>query len=69
MKDPVPPMVRTGRPATRPSPEVARVRSLYLHTLRVRLRDGTYFTPRRVDTALRRMFQAIRDDLPQDPID
>jgi hypothetical protein len=48
---------------------VARARELYIHTLRSRVRDGSYFTPRRVDTALRRMFQAIRDDLPQDPID
>ncbi len=69
MKDPVPPMIRTGRPAAAPSPEVARARGLYLQALRERVQDGSYFTPRRVDTALRRMLQAIRDDLPVDPID
>jgi hypothetical protein len=69
MKDPVPPTVRTGRARTPPSPEVERVKALYLQTLRTRVREGTYFTPRRVDLALKRMFQAIRDDLPQDPID
>jgi hypothetical protein len=69
MKDPVPPTVRNGRAAAPPSPEVERVKALYLRALRSRVREGTYFTPRRVDLALKRMFQAIRDDLPQDPID
>jgi hypothetical protein len=69
MKDPVPPTIRTGRARTPASPEVERVKSLYLESLRNRVRDGTYFTPHRVDMALKRMFQAIRDDLPQDPID
>jgi hypothetical protein len=69
MHDPVPPILRTGRAARGPSTEVARARSLYLRELRARVQDGTYFTPGRVDTAMKRLFQAIRDDLPEDPVD
>jgi len=69
MHDPVPPMLRKGRAAAGPSSEVARARSLYLRELRARIQEGTYFTPGRIDTAMQRLFQAVRDDLPQDPID
>lgn len=69
MSEPVPPMLRKGRAPRGPSSEVARVRSLYLEELRARVRDGTYFTRGRVDTAMKRLFQAVRDDLPQDPVD
>jgi hypothetical protein len=60
--------VRTGR-SPRPSAEVSRARILYLETLRERIRDGTYMTPERVDRALQRMLQAVRDDLPEDPVE
>jgi len=66
MNEPARLKVRTG-PATRRSAEVARARALYLRTLRQRVRDGSYFTPERVDRALARLLQAARDDLPQDP--
>jgi hypothetical protein len=69
MHDPVRPMLRPGRAAAGPSSEVARARSLYLRELRARIQDGTYFTPGRVDTAMKRLFQAVEDDLPQDPVD
>lgn len=69
MHDPVPPTLRKGRAAAAPSSEVARARSLYLRELRARVQDGTYFTPGRVDTAMKRLFRAVEDDLPQDPID
>ena len=69
MHDPVRPMVRTGRAAAAPSPEVARARSLYLRELRARIQAGTYFTPGRVDTAMKRLFQAVSDDLPEDPVE
>lgn len=68
MNDPVTPKVRTGRAAPR-SPEVARAKTLYLRALRDRVREGAYFTPRRVDLALRRMLQQVKDDLPVDPIE
>jgi hypothetical protein len=68
MSDPARLKVRTG-PAARPSSEVARARILYLASLRERIRDGTYLTRERVDRALQRMLQAVRDDLPSDPID
>jgi hypothetical protein len=64
MKIPVPPKVRTRR-APGPSPEVARVKALYLRALRARLRDGTYATEQRVRVALDRMVDALRDDLPE----
>ena len=67
MNDPVTPKVRTGR-ATGPSPEVARAKALYLRTLRSRLEDGSYMSPRRVDTALQRLLDAVREDLPEDPL-
>jgi len=69
MHDPVRPILRKVRAAAGPSTEVARARSLYLKELRARVQDGTYFTSGRVDTAMKRLFQAIEDDLPQDPID
>ena len=68
MSDPARLKVRTG-PTARPSSEVARARILYLASLRERIRDGTYLTRERVDRALQRMLQAVRDDLPSDPID
>ncbi len=69
MHDPVPPMIRKPRAAAPPSSEVARARSRYLRELRARVQAGTYLSSGRVDTAMKRLFQAIRDDLPQDPID
>ena len=42
------------------------MKALYLRALRARVRDGTYFTPARVDTALRRMLDAVREDMPDD---
>ena len=68
MNNPARLKVRTG-PAARPSAEVSRARILYLESLRARILDGTYMTPERVDRALQRMLQAVRDDLPEDPID
>ena len=68
MNEPARLRIRTG-PATRPSAEVARARTLYLRTLQERIRNGTYFTRDRIDRALDRMLQAVRDDLPEDPIE
>jgi hypothetical protein len=42
------------------------VKALYLRALRARIRDGTYFTPARIDTALRRMLDAVREDMPDE---
>ena len=69
MSDPVRPILRTGRAPAAPSSEVARARSLYLLELRARVQDGTYFTSGRVETAMKRLFQAVQDDLPEDPVD
>jgi len=69
MHDPVRPILRTGRAKAPPSSEVARARSLYLLELRARVQDGTYFTSGRVETAMKRLFQAVQDDLPEDPLD
>jgi hypothetical protein len=68
MNEPARLKVRTGSTA-RPSIEVAQARARYLQSLRERLRDGTYMTRARVDRALQRMLQAVRDDLPEDPIE
>lgn len=65
MKSPVPTKVRT-KPEAPPSPEVARAKALYLRALRRRVADGTYLTPRREDTALQRLLEAVREDLPDD---
>jgi hypothetical protein len=67
MNDPVTPKVRTGR-ATEPSQEVAHAKALYLKALKSRLQDGSYMSPRRVDTALQRLLDAVREDLPEDPL-
>ena len=69
MSEPVPPMIRRQRAAASPSSEVARARALYLRELRARIQAGTYFTDGRVDTAMKRLFQAVQDDLPEDPVD
>jgi len=45
-----------------PSAEVVRVRTLYLATLRRRVRDGSYFTPARIRSAMDRLFQSLADD-------
>ena len=65
MNNPVPPTVR---PKVRcaPSPGVARAKALYLRTLKRRLEEGSYLTPRRVDTALARLLEAVREDLPDE---
>ena len=68
MNEPARLRVRTGSTA-RPSVEVVRARARYLQTLQERLRDGTYMTRERVDRALQRMLQAVRDDLPEDPFE
>ena len=65
MKNSVPPTVRT-RVAPGASPEVARARALYFKALKRRVEDGSYLTPRRLDTALERLLQAVKDDLPDD---
>ena len=65
MRNPVPSRIRTEGAAT-PSPEVERAKTLYLQSLRRRVRDGSYLTGRRVDTALQRLLQAVRDDLPDE---
>ena len=59
----------SGMPPIRPVPEtlpaqgeVARVRRLYLASLRRRVRSGSYLTPERVRTAMERLFQSLADD-------
>jgi hypothetical protein len=64
MRLPVKPAIRTERPTGAPGPEVARARALYMQALKARVRDGSYFTDRRVETALRRLLAAVREDLP-----
>lgn len=66
MREPLPHSVRTGRAPGGPSPEVARVKALYLADLRRRLADGSYLTPDRVKTALERLARAVADDLPEE---
>ena len=66
MREPLPPSIRTGRAPGAPSPEVARVKALYLAALRRRIEDGSYMTEERVKTALARMTKAAGDDLPQE---
>jgi hypothetical protein len=67
MTDPAPQAIRS-RTAARPSAEVERVKALYVQGLKARVRDGSYFTPERVDRALDRLLEAVRQDLPEDPI-
>ncbi len=64
MRHPVTPAIRTDRAPGGGCPEVARARALYMEALRARVRNGSYFTDHRVETALRRMIAALRDDLP-----
>ena len=65
MNNPVPSTLRPkARPA--PSPEVARAKALYLRALGRRVREGSYLTPRRLDTALSRLLEAAREDLPDE---
>ena len=68
MQEPATPSIRTGR-GHGPSREVARVKALYLRALKARVRDGSYFTPERVDRALARLLDAVRQDLPLDPLE
>ena len=65
MNEPAPVSIRTGR-AARPSREVARVRALYLRRLKAQVRNGTYFTPERVDRAFDRLLARLGEDLPLD---
>ena len=65
MNNPVPPTVRL-RVERAPSPEVARAKALYLRALRHRLAEGSYLTPRRLDTALARLLEEVREDLPDE---
>ena len=65
MREPLPPSIRTGRAPGSPSPEVTRVKALYLAALRRRIEDGSYMTAERVKIALARMTKAACDDLPQ----
>ena len=58
MNEPAPVSIRTGR-AARPSREVARV-------LKAQVRNGTYFTPERVDRAFDRLLARLGEDLPLD---
>lgn len=67
MKSTTRPKVRPQRGTGGPCPEVARARALYLRELRRKVRDGSWLTPRRVETALLRMLRAVRDDLPGSP--
>ncbi len=67
MGEPLPPSIRLGRAPGGPSFEVARVKALYLRALRARIRDGSYLTEERTRTAVDRLIQAVRDDLPERP--
>ena len=64
MREPLPQPIRLHTAPEGPSPEIARVKDLYLRALRARVRDGSYFTEDRVRTAVDRLLKAVRDDLP-----
>ncbi len=53
---------RRATPAA--SPEVRRVRDLYVEHLRAQIRAGTYLTEARIRAALDRMLRSVEQDLP-----
>jgi len=62
VRKPVAPPMRPEPAPPAASEEVARVKFLYLERIRARILDGSYLSPRRVETALDRLLRSVGEE-------